>query len=209
MGAAFPAWLRPRQVRTKVFKCLGAVVEADARVMALGDVADAVRSALADDSVAVREATLELLTRLIATNPQLAGEYFDVLLDASYVSVCVCVHTHVQHTHMCVCCLCVFGWRVEQPHPSLRTRLCPDAWRWRARLIPALCICGPAGCWRERAQVRHPCAVGLLHLPRLQQGGRRGGRGAAARDRHRGQHAQPCDQGRGRDVVLGAQQLCG
>jgi hypothetical protein len=73
-------------VRTKVYKCLGSVVEADARVMALSDVADAVRDALTDDSVAVREATLELLTRLIATNPQLAGEYFEVLLDASYVS---------------------------------------------------------------------------------------------------------------------------
>jgi hypothetical protein len=74
------------QVRTKVFKSLGSVVEAESRVLSLPDVAAAVRAALDDDSVAVREATLELLAKLIATNPALAGEYFDVLVTASHVS---------------------------------------------------------------------------------------------------------------------------
>ncbi|WIA08603.1 hypothetical protein OEZ85_008032 [Tetradesmus obliquus] len=74
----------PATVRTKVFKCLGCVVEAESRVLSLPDVAAAVRAALDDDSVAVREATLELLAKLISTNPALAGEYFDVLVIASH-----------------------------------------------------------------------------------------------------------------------------
>jgi len=78
-------WL---QVRTKVFKCLGAVVEADSRVMASAEVAAAVQAAQEDDSAAVKEAVLELLVRLININPQLAGEYFETLRQASYVSHC-------------------------------------------------------------------------------------------------------------------------
>lgn len=78
-------WL---QVRTKVFKCLGAVVEADSRVMASAEVAAAVQAAQEDDSAAVKEAVLELLVKLININPQLAGEYFDTLRQASYVSHC-------------------------------------------------------------------------------------------------------------------------
>jgi hypothetical protein len=73
-------------VRTKVFKCLGSIVEADSRVMALPEVAAAVRLAQEDDSAAVKEAVLELLVKLIGTNPELAGEYFDALVNASYVS---------------------------------------------------------------------------------------------------------------------------
>lgn len=73
------------QVRAKVFKCLSCVVEADSRVLGLADVAAAVRAALEDDYVAVREATLELLAKLIATNPTMASEYFDVLVTASQV----------------------------------------------------------------------------------------------------------------------------
>jgi hypothetical protein len=73
------------QVRTKVYKCLGCVVEADSRVLGLPNVAAAVRAALVDDSVAVKDATLELLAKLINTNPALAGEYFDVLVQASHV----------------------------------------------------------------------------------------------------------------------------
>jgi hypothetical protein len=75
-------------VRTKVFKCLGAVVEADSRVMAMPEVAHAVNAAQEDDSAAVKEAVLELLVKLIGTNPELAGEYFDTLVQATYVSAC-------------------------------------------------------------------------------------------------------------------------
>jgi hypothetical protein len=57
--------------------------------MALPEVAAAVRLAQEDDSAAVKEAVLELLVKLIGTNPELAGEYFDALINASYVS-CVC-----------------------------------------------------------------------------------------------------------------------
>eukprot|EP00775_Hariotina_reticulata_P010526 gene10526-10686_t len=74
----------PATVRTKVLKCLGCVVEADSRVLGLPHVAAAVRAALEDDSVAVREATLELLAKLIHTNPSLAGDYFDVLAQATH-----------------------------------------------------------------------------------------------------------------------------
>lgn len=77
------------QVRTKVFKCLGCVVESDSRVLALPEVSAAVRAALGDDSVAVREAALELLAKLIHSNPPLAGEYFDVLVEASHVRLYV------------------------------------------------------------------------------------------------------------------------
>lgn len=74
------------QVRTKVFKCLGCVVEADSRVMAMPEVAQAVNDAQGDDSAAVKEAVLELLVKLISTNPELASGYFDTLVQASYVS---------------------------------------------------------------------------------------------------------------------------
>lgn len=79
------AWLC-LQVRTKVFKCLGTVVEADSRIMALPEVAVAVHAAQEDDSAAVKEAVLELLVKLINTNPELAGQYFEALVNASYVS---------------------------------------------------------------------------------------------------------------------------
>jgi hypothetical protein len=75
------------QVRTKVFKCLGCVVEADSRIMAMPEVAQAVNDAQGDDSAAVKEAVLELLVKLISTNPELASGYFDTLVQASYVSV--------------------------------------------------------------------------------------------------------------------------
>lgn len=91
----------PLQVRTKVFKCLGAVVEADSRVMASPDVAAAVQAAQEDDSAAVKEAVLELLVKLINTNPQLAGEYFDTLLAASYVSGGVWLLCFLPARHVC------------------------------------------------------------------------------------------------------------
>lgn len=69
-----------------MFKCLGCVVEADSRVMALPEVAQAVNDAQGDDSAAVKEAVLELLVKLISTNPELASGYFDTLVQASYVS---------------------------------------------------------------------------------------------------------------------------
>lgn len=75
------------QVRTKVFKCLGAILEADSRIMMMPEVAQAVNAAQEDDSAAVKEAVLELLVKLIGTNPELAGQYFDTLVQASYVSV--------------------------------------------------------------------------------------------------------------------------
>lgn len=74
------------QVRTKVFKCLGCVVEADSRIMAMPEVAQAVNDAQGDDSAAVKEAVLELLVKLISTSPELASGYFDTLVQASYVS---------------------------------------------------------------------------------------------------------------------------
>eukprot|EP00879_Flechtneria_rotunda_P019856 GHRR01020870.1.p1 GENE.GHRR01020870.1~~GHRR01020870.1.p1 ORF type:complete len:819 (+),score=323.27 GHRR01020870.1:216-2672(+) len=73
----------PAQVRSKVFKCLGCIVDVDARVLRLPEVLAAVQAALEDDSISVREATLELVSKLITANPQLANEYHDVLRQAS------------------------------------------------------------------------------------------------------------------------------
>jgi hypothetical protein len=53
--------------------------------MAMAEVMAAVQAAQEDDSAAVKEAVLELLVKLIGTNPELAGEYFDTLVNASYV----------------------------------------------------------------------------------------------------------------------------
>ncbi len=54
--------------------------------MAMTEVAQAVNDAQGDDSAAVKEAVLELLVKLISTNPELASNYFDTLVQASYVS---------------------------------------------------------------------------------------------------------------------------
>lgn len=62
-------------------------MEADSRILGLPEVSAAVRAALEDDSVAVRETALELLAKLIHSNPMLAGDYFDVLVQASHVSL--------------------------------------------------------------------------------------------------------------------------
>ena len=65
--------------RTRAMRALGLAVEADPRLLALPDMQQGVSRALEDDSVAVRDAALELLGRHIGRSEVLALAYFDVL----------------------------------------------------------------------------------------------------------------------------------
>lgn len=65
--------------RTRAMRALGLSVEADPRLLALPDVQHGVSRALEDDSVAVRDAAVELLGRHIGGSEVLALAYFDVL----------------------------------------------------------------------------------------------------------------------------------
>lgn len=66
-------------IRTRAMRALGLAVEADPRLLAVPDVQHGVSRALEGDSVAVRDAALELLGRHIGDNEALALAYFDVL----------------------------------------------------------------------------------------------------------------------------------
>lgn len=160
------------QVRTKVFKCLGAIVEADSRIMMMPEVAQAVNAAQEDDSAAVKEAVLELLVKLIGTNPELAGQYFDTLVQASYVSA---EHGYVDlllHRKDLLFCACTWWqqhankqlcWMVRLWRPGCRQALalhCNSA----AMYVLLPCFTGPR---HISAQTRHPCALGVLLLPEL------------------------------------------
>lgn len=50
-------------VRAKAIKCIGSAIDVDVRVLGLPDVQGAVRMALQDESVMVREAAVELIGR--------------------------------------------------------------------------------------------------------------------------------------------------
>lgn len=162
------------QVRTKVYKCLGCVVEADSRVLGLPNVAAAVRAALVDDSVAVKDATLELLAKLINTNPALAGEYFDVLVQAShvraflmwliwlYIDGWLCTRANVLHCPTAGDCFYVGKWRCWRDRKRLTWLLLAAS----MRCAPCLLFCA-AGPWHQCAQACHQVPLGLLHVPWL------------------------------------------
>ncbi|MEW5303660.1 MAG: hypothetical protein WDW36_006331 [Sanguina aurantia] len=71
-------------VRAKAIKALGAAIEFDPRVLLLSEVQAGVKGALADDSVLVREAAVELLGKYISSSPDLALMYFDIISQASH-----------------------------------------------------------------------------------------------------------------------------
>lgn len=92
------------QIRAKAVKCLGCVVECDTRVLSLPEVQAGVRVALSDDSVSVREAAVDVLSKYISTNSQLAKDYFEVICHASSVSVCPARHNWFNFTPPCKHC---------------------------------------------------------------------------------------------------------
>ena len=70
-------------MRSRVIKALGCVIEADMRVLGFPDVQKAVRTALADDAVSVRDAAVDLLGKYLVHSRELAMQYFDVIVNAS------------------------------------------------------------------------------------------------------------------------------
>ncbi|KXZ45820.1 hypothetical protein GPECTOR_50g614 [Gonium pectorale] len=70
-------------VRAKAIKLLGAAIEADVRVLSMTNVQEGIKGALADDSVLVREAAVDLIGKHISRNAELAVQYYDILVRAS------------------------------------------------------------------------------------------------------------------------------
>ncbi|KAG2502251.1 hypothetical protein HYH03_000737 [Edaphochlamys debaryana] len=70
-------------VRSKAIKLLGGVIEVDVRVLSLNDVQEGIKNALADDSVLVREAAVDLIGKHISRSSELAVQYYDILVRAS------------------------------------------------------------------------------------------------------------------------------
>ncbi|KAK9829724.1 hypothetical protein WJX72_007528 [[Myrmecia] bisecta] len=69
--------------RAKAVKALGAVIEADPRMLGLPEVQAGINRALQDEAVSVREAGVELLGRHIVGRQELALAYFDTLVYAT------------------------------------------------------------------------------------------------------------------------------
>ncbi|KAM6226549.1 nipped-B-like protein isoform 3-T5 [Spheniscus humboldti] len=68
-------------VRTKAMKCLSEVVAVDPSILARPDMQRGVHGRLMDNSTSVREAAVELLGRFVLCRPQLAEQYYDMLIE--------------------------------------------------------------------------------------------------------------------------------
>nr|BAE92522.1 Scc2-2A [Xenopus laevis] len=68
-------------VRTKAMKCLSEVVAVDPSILARLDMQRGVHGRLMDNSTSVREAAVELLGRFVLCRPQLAEQYYDMLVE--------------------------------------------------------------------------------------------------------------------------------
>ncbi|XP_048786272.1 nipped-B-like protein isoform X2 [Lagopus muta] len=68
-------------VRTKAMKCLSEVVAVDPSILARLDMQRGVHGRLMDYSTSVREAAVELLGRFVLCRPQLAEQYYDMLIE--------------------------------------------------------------------------------------------------------------------------------
>uniref|UniRef100_A0A672U855 Nipped-B protein n=2 Tax=Psittaciformes TaxID=9223 RepID=A0A672U855_STRHB len=68
-------------VRTKAMKCLSEVVAVDPSILARLDMQRGVHGRLMDNSTSVREAAVELLGRFVLCHPQLAEQYYDMLIE--------------------------------------------------------------------------------------------------------------------------------
>ncbi|KAJ7414994.1 NIPBL, cohesin loading factor [Willisornis vidua] len=68
-------------VRTKAMKCLSEVVAVDPSILARLDMQRGVHGRLMDNSTSVREAAVELLGRFVLCRPQLAEQYYDMLIE--------------------------------------------------------------------------------------------------------------------------------
>ncbi|OCT98780.1 hypothetical protein XELAEV_18011014mg [Xenopus laevis] len=68
-------------VRTKAMKCLSEVVAVDPSILARLDMQRGVHGRLMDNSTSVREAAVELLGRFVLCRPQLAEQYYEMLIE--------------------------------------------------------------------------------------------------------------------------------
>ncbi|XP_069483246.1 nipped-B-like protein isoform X4 [Ambystoma mexicanum] len=68
-------------VRTKAMKCLSEVVAGDPSILARLDMQRGVHGRLMDNSTSVREAAVELLGRFVLCRPQLAEQYYEMLIE--------------------------------------------------------------------------------------------------------------------------------
>ncbi|XP_073400049.1 nipped-B-like protein isoform X1 [Dendrobates tinctorius] len=68
-------------VRTKAMKCLSEVVAVDPSILARLDMQRGVHGRLMDNSTSVREAAVELLGRFVLCRPQLAEQYYEMLVE--------------------------------------------------------------------------------------------------------------------------------
>ncbi|XP_072272708.1 nipped-B-like protein isoform X4 [Pyxicephalus adspersus] len=68
-------------VRTKAMKCLSEVVAVDPSILARLDMQRGVHGRLMDNSTSVREAAVELLGKFVLCRPQLAEQYYDMLIE--------------------------------------------------------------------------------------------------------------------------------
>ncbi|XP_073477419.1 nipped-B-like protein isoform X3 [Aquarana catesbeiana] len=68
-------------VRTKAMKCLSEVVAVDPSILARLDMQRGVHGRLMDNSTSVREAAVELLGKFVLCRPQLAEQYYEMLVE--------------------------------------------------------------------------------------------------------------------------------
>ncbi|XP_033101457.1 nipped-B-like protein [Anneissia japonica] len=68
-------------IRTKAMKCLAAVVEADPDILKRSDVEKGVHCRFMDHSTSVREAAVDLVGRFIHLKPDLADQYYPMLIE--------------------------------------------------------------------------------------------------------------------------------
>ncbi|XP_071952064.1 nipped-B-like protein A isoform X2 [Antedon mediterranea] len=68
-------------IRTKAMKCLAAVVEADPDILKRSDVQKSVHCRFMDQSTSVREAAVDLVGRFIHIKPDLADQYYCMLIE--------------------------------------------------------------------------------------------------------------------------------
>ncbi|XP_043932364.1 nipped-B-like protein [Protopterus annectens] len=68
-------------VRTKAMKCLSEVVAVDPSILGRLDMQRGVHGRLMDNSTSVREAAVELLGRFVLCRPELAEQYYEMLIE--------------------------------------------------------------------------------------------------------------------------------
>lgn len=97
------------RVRVAAVRAIGSVVEADPQVLGLDEVRPAVERRMTDNGAQVRSAVIGLLGKQMMHNADLAGKYYDAIVDR-ISDVNVSVRTSVIHIlHGCLCSSSTFS----------------------------------------------------------------------------------------------------